>query len=203
MMDNNYMIHSNSNTYKYLIILFFCAISLSCLRNMVKQEEEKRPIYSEIDTEVMPYIEQFRQYALQNNITFSREISLGFTHIEKMNVIGRCVYGSHFREIELDLNYWKDASDKGKAALVWHEAAHCYCTRGHDFNDGIMYPDNSFKSILQRLMAKQPFSPLKPSGYFPDSCPLSIMHPVIVDDECFTAHFDHYVVEMFNRCKPF
>lgn len=186
-----------------LTILLF--LSVSCSKPPLKKETYERPVFStEIDHPELKVIsDEFFKLSHRNNITFSNKVSIGFANITDENVIGLCYYKDTFREIFIDYKFWKKASWSPKTALIYHELAHCYCQRDHDFDEGTMYPDGSLKAIIQSFMAKQPIDYLKPDGYMSDSCPKSIMYPIIISDYCFKKHYPHYVKEMFNRCKAY
>lgn len=105
-----------------------------------------------------------------------------------------CTYGGFWREIDIDIDFWNRATPTSKLALMFHELAHCYCTRGHDFADGTEYPEPKFMDFFSKCTTEP--------GYYPDGCPLSIMHPIIIEDTCVANHYNDYVNELFNRCDP-
>ena len=189
---------------RFLLLILFVFIA-SCAKPPIKHEVKDKPSFtSEItDPELKVISEEFFRLSKRNNITFKNRVSIGFNSIDRGNIIGTCSYRPKFREIDLDIDFWKRANWAEKVALVYHELAHCYCQRDHDFDEGTMYPDSSLKAIIQGWMAKQPISLVRPDGYLEDACPKSIMHPTILDDECFKRHYDYYVKEMFVRCEPF
>lgn len=190
---------------KIFILLLICAVA-SCAKPPIKHEvKEKQMFTAEItDPELKTITDEFFKLSKRNNIEFTNKVSMGFSKIDRGSVIGTCTYQETFREIDFDSDYWSRATWLEKVALVYHEMAHCYCERDHDFDDGKMYPDNSFKAIIQSWLAKTPpMTPMRPPGYLDDGCPKSLMHPTIIDDQCMKDHYDHYVKEMFERCEPF
>lgn len=189
---------------KTLICLIFTFLVAACSQPTPKHEPKISPQYtSQIsDPELKVIVDAYFDLSRRNNIVFGKNVSIGFSEIKREMVIGTCTYGQNFREIDLDSNYWKEATWNEKVALVYHELNHCYCGRAHDFDNGTMYPDNSIKYILQKFFSQIPMTPMKPEGYLDDGCPKSLMAPVILSDACFEKHYSHYATEMFNRCEP-
>lgn len=189
---------------RLVIILFLIASLTSCAAPKPKEKVKDKPAFSGMisDPEVLQITKEFFALSTRNNVQFHRYVTMGFSEIDRGNVIGLCTYGKGFREIDLDKGYWARATWMSKVALVYHELTHCYCQRDHDFDEGKMYPDGSLKFILQRFQNHLP-STLKPEGFLDDGCPKSIMHPIILDNQCFEQHYDYYVTEMFARCQPF
>lgn len=189
---------------KRLLLFIFLAFLCSCAQPKPKDDVKKEPQFStEItDPELKVISEEFFHISRHKDLVFSKKVSMGFSDIERGSVIGTCTFGNGFREIDLDKEFWARASWASKVALVYHEMTHCYCERGHDFDEGVLYPDNSIKFFLDRILNGAPFTPLRPEGYLEDGCPKSIMYPIIVDPFCFERHYKYYVQEMFNRCDP-
>lgn len=188
----------------FLLVILFAFIA-SCSKPPIKREMKREPIYATTieNPELKVISDEFFALSKRNNLEFQGKVSIGFTNIDEGSVIGTCWTTKQWREVDLDIGFWKRATWERKVALVYHELAHCYCGRDHDFDDGEMYPDNSLKAILQGWMAQQPITPMRPRGYLDDGCPKSIMHPTILDEQCFKDHYNHYVKEMFARCNPF
>lgn len=187
---------------RFILLLAFTIIA-SCAKPPIRVGKEA-PEFTKtvVSPEVQVIQNEFFALSAQNDIYFTDNVTIGFAPIERERTIGSCTYGGDWREITLDTPYWTNANWATKVALVYHEMAHCFCTRDHDFDDGEMYPDNSLKYILQRLLPKYLFAPMKVPGYMEDYCPKSIMHPIVLSNECFEKHYSHYVKEMFNRCNP-
>jgi len=178
------------------------------VRPPVKGDPKQKPQYStEItDPQLKTISDQFLALSKRKNITFLNKVSIGFTKIEDRtettSTIGTCSSRRDFREIDIDKDFWNRSSWLSKVALLYHELAHCYCRRDHDYDNGTMYPDGSLKAILQGWIAKQPITPIRPEGYLADGCPKSIMHPIMGSDYCFEKHYEYYTEEMFARCEP-
>jgi hypothetical protein len=151
------------------------------------------PEYQGVDPKAEPYVNEFLSLAKIHNIVFIDKVTIGFKDIDQDSVIGLCNYGSYFREIDLDISYWNRSSKRSHMALLFHELSHCYCDREHDYGDGKEYGDSE----------KVKKDTVKKEGYFEDGCPLSIMYPIIVNDDCFVSHYSEYTDEMFNRCKAY
>lgn len=170
----------------YISILFLLCISLHL------KEIRFAPHHEGIDPKLSSYVNRWMDLAKTNHIEFKKTVSIGFKKINQDNAVGMCYYGRKFREIDIDPEYWSKIDFIGKTVLVWHELDHCYCNRDHDFAKGKVYPK-----------PKDGKMPNKDVGYYPDKCPLSIMHPIVVDDMCFIIHSDDYVREQFERCVPY
>lgn len=184
-----------------LNILLFVVLSMMQTGEHLKIKEH--PVFGQKieGRELQIITNEYFKLSARNNIHFDRNVTMGFSKINSSKVIGTCTFGSDFREIDIDSEYWKAAKWPTKVALVFHELTHCYCTRPHDFGDGTMYPDGSIRWIIQRIMLKQPFTPLRPAGFMDDNCPQSIMYPEVLSNTCFKKHYSYYVQEMFSRCK--
>lgn len=182
-----------------LSALFFVA---SCSTSPQVREKPAPEYTTEItDPQLKAIVNEYKRLSAENHIVFDKPVTMGFSAIEGKTVIGTCTYGRNWREIDIDSKYWSMASWPSKTILVFHEMTHCYCSRGHDYGDGKDYADTNIKSILELISLKIPFLD-KHEGYFEDGCATSIMHPVLQNDMCTALHYDHYIKEMFNRCKP-
>lgn len=177
----------------------------SCAQPPSKDGPKQHPDFTKdiADPEVKSIVNEYMELSKRYNIEFTENVTVGFSSINKNHVIGTCTYGKTFREITIDGPYWDQSSGATKVALLYHELTHCYCGRQHDFGDGTPYPEPSFKDAFEEFMSKQPNSPLRPKGYLDDSCPQSVMHPIVLSDECIQKHYDYYVKEMFERCDPY
>ena len=182
------------------IIACFYAILLSCSQPQVHQIK-LAPEYEGVDPRVAPYVDEYIGLANDQGITFDKKVTIGLHKIPEHQIIGWCTEAFTFREIDLDTEYFVSGSELSRKMLIFHELTHCYCDRGHDFNAGKDYPE---PSNLNSLHIFPRLSPLKDvEGYFPDTCPLSIMHPIHIDDFCAQHHYAHYIKEMFDRCLPY
>jgi hypothetical protein len=159
-----------------------------------------RPEYEGVDPRVQPLVDEYKALAKMNGIRFYNKVSIGFKKINRGNTVGVCNYGSFFREIDVDIDFWLNSTNMSRLALVFHELSHCYCTRKHDYGKDKNYPETALERLERALIWKVQGGE-KP-GYWDDGCPKSLMYPVIPDDECLMKHYQEYVLEMFDRCKP-
>jgi hypothetical protein len=149
------------------------------------------PRYKGVDPGLIEYSADYIRLAKERGIKFDTIVTMGFNDLP-YPVIGRCYYSLGFREIDIDRNFWKNASEITRMALVLHESSHCYCGRPHDYGAGKEYPEAAKLSSMNKV-----------EGFFPDGCPLSLMFPEIVDDGCVMYHYQDYIEELFQRCEPY
>lgn len=181
-------------TIKCLAILF-----LTCSCSMPKFKTH--PEYVGVDPKAQKILNEYMWLSKQHQIEFNNVVTIGFKNIDEGNAVGLCNYGGYFREIDVDINYWNHSTNTTHTALLFHELTHCYCNRDHDYGKRSKYPETELgRKIIEiyRLILKVP----KP-GFWKDGCPMSLMHPIVVDDGCMINHYDQYVKEMFDRCDPF
>jgi Zn-dependent peptidase ImmA (M78 family) len=117
---------------------------------------------------------------------------VGFKNINQGNIVGLTTYGFGFREIDISIDFWNSSTSLSRAALVFHEMGHAYCHRDHDYGNGTEYGDAD----------KARKDPNKEDGFYEDSCPVTLLFPEVVEDNCFEKHYEGYVTEIFNRCVP-
>lgn len=191
-------------------ICIFFAIILTCatIREVkhVRDDVKSSPQHTGVEAQFDPYVKSYIQEAKEHHIKFTHQVTVGITQIKDPRTdghktIGLCTYGQGWREIDFDSDFWKTASPKRKKVLAYHELTHCYCGRDHDYGDGQRYLSPELERILGSFQ-KYPFYARKP-GYYLDQCPLSIMHPVILEEACIEKHMDEYLQEMWNRCSPY
>lgn len=159
------------------------------------------PEFQGVDLRLQYLVDEFVWLSKQNNVVFRGKVSLGLKTIKDAGIAGLCHRGLGFREIDIDINYWNVNTKATRMAVVFHELAHCYCGRSHDYDNGVMYPPTEYERIHQALTwlsegGKRP-------GRYEDGCPTSLMYPVVVGDDCMMSHYGEYTREMFNRCKPY
>lgn len=181
----------------------FIALSLSFLTipSCTSIPPRPYPHYKGVDPAFNSIVDTYMALSADNDIHFKHKVSIGFAHINKAEIVGICYYGAYFREIEIDIDYWKRASNDKKVSLLFHELGHCYCNRDHDYGENKAYPEESDARIL--LAMKWQVSGGERPGYWEDGCPVSLMYPVVIDDDCLQNHYSSYIKEMFNRCNPF
>lgn len=167
------------------LLVSCCTINLSDIRLF--------PKYRGVDPAITPYANEYLAVAKQYGIKFDEQVSIGFMDIDKGNVVGECHYGNSFREIDVDKNYWIMSSETRKYVLLMHEMSHCYCNRPHGYGAKGRYDDKEKPGQFYK----------NKEGFFPDSCPLSLMFPVIVEDYCFTTHYQEYMDDIFKNCDPY
>lgn len=152
------------------------------------------PEFKGIHADLQPYHDRWIKLAKEHKLSFKRKVSIGFKKIDDKSTIGRCWYLFNRREIEVDPRFWDYASEAGREALMYHELTHCFCGRDHDYGKKKSYPENSLESKVCTVESDHP-------GFFEDGCPLSMMHPRILDEMCYLSHYQHYIDEMFERCE--
>lgn len=163
-------------------------------------EQKFSPIYQGVDARAQYLVDQWMELSKQRGLVFNTKITVGFKKISG-SAIGICTYGSGWREIDLDIDFWNNSGSTQRLAVVFHELTHCYCTRKHDYDNGTLYPETETARIAQARAwvingGERP-------GRFEDGCPTSIMYPIVLDKDCAWQHYAYYVDEMFNRCEPF
>jgi len=180
----------------WLFILLGIFLALVPSPGIVKDH----PDFHSIDTKAKPIYYKYIALAKRNHLVFHHTATIGFQPLHYGNAIGVCYYFAN-REIQVDTGYWDNHSDTQKEILLFHELTHCYCGREHDWAKDKKYAETYtekkiefFKVIL--LGTKKP-------GYWLDGCPMSIMHPSIISDECYETHHIRYLKEMFERCEAY
>lgn len=159
------------------------------------------PEYHGVDERARSLVNEYFWLSKQNNITFTHKVSVGFKVLNDGLAVGMCTFGPGWREIDIDSNYWYNSTNTTRLALVFHELTHCYCGRDHDYEEGKKYPETEAARVARAL--KWLIEGGERPGYWDDGCPISFMHPSVVDDECTMAHYNEYLTEMFTRCQPY
>lgn len=149
-----------------LATLTSCAITLGTMRWI--------PRYDGVDPEMISYVNEYLTLAKEHNIKFDDRVTVGFRDIHDGNAIGETIYAVGFREIDVDRNYWKNATKLTRMSLLFHELGHAYCGRDHN---------TSYRKE--------------------DSCPASLMFPTIMSDACLMFHYQDYVEDLFKNCDPY
>jgi hypothetical protein len=183
------------NFRKFLCFLCTAAF-LACTTINVNHAPKKSDF---VDPQLRKYVNEYMDLAKIMNIRFDRTIGADFIKVEEPNVIGLCYYMVGYRQIQIDLAFWRYADTWQRTALVYHELTHCYCTRKHDF-EGKKFADTDAER-------KEEYEHWKKTGerpgYFEDGCPKSLMHPTIVESFCMQLHYGEYILEMFDRCSAY
>ncbi len=149
--------------------------------------------FNNIAPEIEVYLSEFNELTGLK----SDNLTAGFGDLRlREGAIGVCFnFGKGKKEIEIDRWFWRGSSGISKKALVFHEAVHCLCGKGHSFH-GKRYKEAKEEETPDTDDPKE----LEKKGYFPDKCALSIMHPKIQPDFCLKAHWNEYLKEMINSC---
>lgn len=159
------------------------------------------PEYKGVDPKVRPIVDEYLWLSTQNNIVFTNIVTIGFKHINRGDIVGLTTYGSYFREIDIDIDYWNHSTKITKMTLLYHELSHAYCHRKHDYGKNLPYPEEE-ATIFANTWSWH-FKELANPGYYTDGCPLSIMYPIILSNDCIKLHYNDYTKEMFDRCDRF
>lgn len=186
---------------RVILLTFLCFLLLGsqATDGVRPHKAKKAPEHVGIDPEFMPIMRLYKDFAEDRHIKFTNPVTIGFSNIRRGNVVGVCTYGKNFREIDIDRKFWKRSSKIARKTLLLHEITHCFCARGHDYAEGKVYVDPE-EDLFD--FSHVPFFQKRP-GFFLDGCPISIMYPYIVDDQCVRDHSKEYSNEIFERCRPY
>lgn len=180
---------------KYLILLNIAVATLSFSCGVKDKKFEK------IDSTLFPLIEDYKdKVSIKFKIPkkfVAKTLTAGFSEsFSEDGTIGICkTWFDGDTEIEILKSFWEESDEKTRAILVYHEATHCICGRGHTHSDG-EYPDSEFLPSKKWSAAE-----LESKGYFPDYCPTSIMNPYLPNKFCINKYWDHYLQEMLEGCE--
>lgn len=161
-----------------------------------------RPEHVGVDPKAQSLVDEYFWLGKQNDLPFNGKVTIGFKDINHGDVIGICTTTWFWREIDLDKGFWDRSTQTSRLALLFHELTHCYCGRIHDYDEDKEYPDTvdaRIKQVYEWVAHRKGPIP----GYMSDGCPLSIMYPEVLDDECTLKHYNEYIEEMFDRCEPY
>jgi len=147
--------------------------------------------YSGTDPEFKDYSETWYFMGKIKGINLKNNVRIGFTNIKDRNVAGYCNYGLFFNEIDIDRAHWKQSNSWEKMNVVFHELTHCGCGRDHGYV--VNGEKGEYLDTRKHLGSR---------GFFNDLCPKSLMFPQVLDSSCFQTHFEWYIDEMFEQCKP-
>jgi hypothetical protein len=156
-----------------------------------------------VDNELQPYLEDFEiligenkhKHKLKKVTMVFADLNKGLKPKDKKRTLGQCE--GMFEEttkIEIDIEYWKDATQLSKQFTVFHELGHCICTQGHtEIREGF------WNGMLDRIKFALGMGVRK--GYMQDACPASLMHPYEFDYFCMLRNFDYYMADLKKSCK--
>lgn len=173
---------------KVLLLLIVLGTWVSCCNLPVptspKDKKEEFDKYSQM------FISSLRP---RLNGAYLENIKVSFYKIGS-NSVGLCRSGGiGAREVVFDPDYWDNSSKTKRLSTVFHELAHCVCNLGHTWDGGV-YPEASSNGIPHTGLAKD--------GFFEDLCPVSVVFPYVVDDECARKHWGEYIKDLYKRCEP-
>lgn len=126
-------------------ILFVCVIffASSCQTDFM-EEELPQNIEADIQTELIPYFQTFRDQASEHGLTIDYQSANVTARIEQINegsVAGTCSTNGHnIRDIIIDKAFWERSSNLIREMIIFHELGHCVLGRGHEegaFENGI------------------------------------------------------------------
>jgi len=175
-----------------LRLVFIGLLMYSCVSTKTVDRVKKAPEYVGVDPRVLRFVKEYKELAKVKGIYFQKEVTIGFKKINSETIVGETTYGSGWREIELDTNYWENSNDIEKYGLIFHELTHAYCGRLHTYGDNIDYKESN-----------EEHKSLETGYYKEDGCPLSILFPYVLKNSCIKTHYKDYFSEMFDNCKPY
>jgi hypothetical protein len=183
--------------YRLLTGIIFTASLWTIFGLIVFSNAKPTPRYKGVDPEIAPLVDEWIGLGGERGYSFKNTVTVGFMSIDSPKdkgylIIGQCHLEDNFREIDFDKNYWDNSDFTEKEMTPFHELAHCYCDRKHDYGKNKDYDEN-----------KETYPKSTSNGFFEDECPLSLMYPVLFSKECFYRHYAEYIDEMFDRCEPY
>lgn len=181
-----------------ILMTKICLIALlGCELFLLNSITISNPYLKSTDPTLKTMVNEYLSLAKERGLIFNKNINVGFLDIKQdrskgYDIVGECIYGGSYREVVLDSVDWSYLSKMNHLILIFHELTHCYCTRNHDFGKGTLYKD----------VRKNKRTDKEKDGFYSDKCPLSVMYPDVLDDDCAHRHYGDYIQEMFNRCNP-
>jgi hypothetical protein len=181
-----------------LLLVFIGLLSFITLVSCATNCSKMTPEYKGVDPRVQSLVNEYKDLAKIQGITFKNEVTIGFKKLNCGNAVGITYYGWGWREIDIDSSYYYSSTETTKLTLLFHELDHAYCGRKHDYN-GVLYPATPEARLEQAKEWSKTGGP-KP-GRYDDGCSKSFMYPVVLSDDCVLAHYNDYVIEMFKNCS--
>lgn len=123
--------------YALLSLLF---ISSSCTKDVEtpiltsEEMEEGIEAYDGVDQALWPYFQAFEEEARDRgfNIDLRASKMTGEITAVEDGAAGLCSYQSHMpNHVTIDIDFWKNASERLKEFVVFHELGHCELGRDH------------------------------------------------------------------------
>jgi hypothetical protein len=166
--------------------IFFMSVFIGCCSTIPvpKRIEENDKIF-------VKYLESFKN-DMDGRVTDKdfNKTAIRFGNLESPTA-GLCaslpVLG--YSIITIDRATWDIKTELEKMELLYHELGHCVCGLPHTWEFG-EYDKESLR------MGK------KEEGFFEDLCPVTIMYPFTIEDECLKKHWQDYIKDLYNRCYP-
>jgi len=172
-----------------LLLLFFMACGTINMDAPLDKE------FQGIPNEFEPYVQDFTELIdPYYNKNVLKSLSVGKKELRDGDAVGICkIYTlDGGPEIILDSLFWQNSSPERREALMFHELGHCLCALDHAHFEG-KYSDKDHSSNHKQEDYAE-------NGYLEDSCPVTVMHPTILNTECYVKHRLHYRNELRIRC---
>ena len=130
-----------SKSFGYCCLLILMTLGIGCEKTGIEKD-----LY--IEAALVPYFERFEEEGQLRGLSIdlaSKNIEGYLISISEENVVGQCTYGSStVRRVNIDTEYWNQATELEKEFVVFHELGHCYLERPHS--------DNQENKICQSMM---------------------------------------------------
>jgi hypothetical protein len=173
---------------KLYLLIFTLSLTIGCCSTAPDLQRGYKN-----DKDFVKYIESFRNdmgsRVLERDMN---KTAIRFGDLEEPTV-GLCasmpVLG--YSVITIDRKGWENKTELEKMELMYHELGHCVCKIGHSWDFGY-YQKTGYGTRSNR----------RDDGFFEDWCPLSIMYPYTIEDECLKKHWEKYIEDLYNRCYP-
>lgn len=147
-----------------------------------------------IDPELMHIVQEF--FFMKNGkMGIDSKISISIGKLKDPNWVGVCYYNIFGPEIVMSDMYWNHSTYLQNHSSLFHELSHCILRRGH-------YPPEELADVTSWKALKL-YLKIKTGGkvesHMKDGCPVSIMWPYSFSDECYSKHFEEYMLELFDK----
>jgi hypothetical protein len=107
-------------------------------------------------------------------------------------ILATCYYSPYSTNyITINRKWWNAEAgpyySRKFARVIWHELGHCVLGRDHTYS----YDQSWYVKLLEWINLTEQ------KGFLKDGCPISLMHPIIVDDYCAEKHYLYYLQELY------
>lgn len=166
-------------------VLLLLLLGLSC---QTRPEPEPIPVEYTVPSEVEPFVQAFREAALQrNHPVLVNNLIISFGTPKALNVCGECtIQAGKTPRIVLNQDgfCWQNASKNEREALVFHELGHCVLNRDHRSD---RFPKGMYASLMN-----------------PDDVGVyaTCRYPIGTDDCDKRPRQTYYHDELFNPATP-